>query len=90
MKDGAELRLYRGDGDRAGCVLGEGGQVAQVAGEHHWVGGGAGVGGDDGVGGGDRCGLAGSGAQACCFAGAGFGDVADLAGTQQQGSNRLA
>jgi hypothetical protein len=31
MKDGAELRLYRGDGDRAGCVLGEGGQVAQVA-----------------------------------------------------------
>jgi hypothetical protein len=58
---GSQLR--RGDGDRAGGVLGEGGQVARVAGEHHRVGGGAGVGGDDGVCGGDLCGLAGGGAQ---------------------------
>ena len=83
MKDGPRLRLCRGDDDRVGGVLGEGAQVARVAGEHRGVGSGAGVGGDDGVGGGDRCGLAGGGAQPCCFAGAGFGDVADLAGSQQ-------
>ena len=71
-----------GDGDRVVGVLGEGGQVARVAGEHHWVGGGAGVG-DDGVRSGDRGGVAGSGAQACCFTGAYSGDVADLAGAQQ-------
>jgi hypothetical protein len=33
-------------------------------------------------------GSAGGGAQAYCFAGAGFGDVADLAGTQQPGGAR--
>lgn len=41
------LRLRRGDGDRARCVLGEGGQVARVAGED--IGGrcSTGAGGDD-------------------------------------------
>jgi hypothetical protein len=78
-----ECLLPMSDRDWACCVLGEGRQITQAAGEHDGAGADAGECGYDSVGCGDRRGPTGGGAQPRRLAGLRLGHVPDLAGAQQ-------